>query len=216
MQKQRATTKNTITLPNLSRLTPDIETGLLAKDVHQRVEAGAINTQGRSLTPSYGRIIRKNTLTLFNIIHLLLTAAILWAGYPWPAGYVRNILFLGIAIFSSAMGIFQEVRSKRTLDKLSVLTQAKVHVMRDGRRRTVAPEELVLDDIVCLSAGDQICADAVVVEAGGLETDESLLTGEAERIKKAAGDQVLSGSYVAGGQAHVRVTAVGADNYATA
>ncbi|MCL2298706.1 MAG: cation-translocating P-type ATPase, partial [Firmicutes bacterium] len=212
MQKQRTIAAP----PEFPRSIPDIEIGLTAHDVRQRVEAGAVNIQGEKLTPSYGRIIRKNTLTLFNIIHLLLAAAILWAGYPWAPGYIRNILFLGIAIFSSAMGIFQEIRSKRTLDRLSVLTQAKVHVMRDGRRRAVAPEELVLDDIVCLSAGDQICADAVVVEANGLETDESLLTGEAERIKKATGDQVLSGSYVAGGQAHVRVTAVGADNYATA
>ena len=216
MQKKRIITETLTTYPDLSRRSPDIEIGLTAQEVRQRVEAGAINTQGERLTPSYGRIVRKNTLTLFNIIHLLLAAAILWAGYPWPAGYVRNILFLGIAVCSSAMGIFQEVRAKRTLDRLSVLAQAKVHVMRDGRRRSVTPEELVLDDIVCLSAGDQICADAVVVESSGLETDESLLTGEADRIRKNAGDPVLSGSYAAGGQAHVRVTAVGKDNYATA
>jgi len=216
MRKQRATAEPVAPYPNLARRNPDTETGLTAQEVRQRVEAGAVNAQGEKLTPSYGRIVRKNTLTLFNIIHLLLAAAILWAGWPWPAGYVRNILFLGIAVCSSAMGIFQEVRAKRTLDRLSVLAQAKVHVVREGRLRSVAPEELVLDDIVRLSAGEQICADAVVVDAIGLETDESLLTGEADRIRKDAGDTVLSGSYVAGGQAHVRVTAVGKDNYATA
>ena len=216
LQEQRAPAETAATYPDLVRRSPDTETGLSAQEVRQRMEAGAVNVQGERLTPSYGRIVRKNTLTLFNVIHLLLAAAILWAGYPWPAGYVRNILFLGIAVCSSAMGIFQEIRAKRTLDNLSVLAQAKVHVVRDGRRRAVTPEELVLDDIVSLSAGDQICADAVVVDAGGLETDESLLTGEAERIRKNIGDPVLSGSYVAGGRAHVRVTAVGEDNYATA
>ena len=216
MQKQHNTKDDPIEPPELTRRNPDVESGLSAQEVQSRIDAGAVNTQGESLTPSYGRIIRKNTLTLFNSIHLLLAAAILWAGYPWPAGYVRNILFLGIAICSSAMGIFQEVRSKRTLDRLSVLTQAKVRVVRSGRHRTVPPQELVLDDIVSLKAGDQICADAVVVDAAGLETDESLLTGEADPIKKNAGDTVLSGSFVAAGRAHVRVTAVGEDNYATA
>jgi len=202
--------------PGLLRLAPEPETGLRAEEVREREEAGAVNIQGDRLTPSYGRIVRKNTLTLFNIIHLLLAAAVLAVGYPWDAGYWRNILFLGIAVCSSAMGIFQEVRAKRTLDRLSVLAQARVHAVRDGRRKSIAPEELVLDDIVRLSAGDQICADAVVVHSDGLEVDESLLTGESRRIRKNEGDPVLSGSYAAGGQAFVRVTAVGEENYATA
>lgn len=189
---------------------PDIATGLSTQQVEQRRAAGAVNTQPQGITPSVGRIVLKNVLTLFNFINIVLAVLLVLVGHP------ENILFLGIALCNTCMGIFQEVRAKRTLDKLSILAQNKVSVIRDSAPTQLDPGEIVLDDIVCLSSGNQICADAVVVDTAGLEVDESLLTGESDNIRKKPGDGVMSGSFVTAGQAYVRVTAVGGENYATA
>lgn len=192
------------------RLTPDPRAGLTPEQVSQRVQAGAVNIQPEGLTPSVGRIVVKNSLTLFNLINLFLAVVIILVGHP------ENILFFGVVICNTAMGIFQELRAKKTLDKLSVLAQSRVAVLRGGKQFSIPQDEIVLDDILLLAAGDQVCADAVVLESSHLEADESLLTGEADRIQKAAGDPILSGSYVTAGHATVHVTAVGQDNYASA
>ena len=193
---------------SVKRCSPDPAAGLSGEQVRQRADAGAVNIQSHGLTPTIPRIIIKNTLTLFNFIYAVLTAVLLWIGHP------EQLLFLGIVIANMFMGIIQEIRAKRGLDKLSVLARARVDVVRGGRETSVDQDEIVLDDIVMLEAGAQVCADAVVVRSDALEIDESLLTGESDRIRKAEGDRVLSGSYVSSGRAYVRVTAVGDQSYA--
>ncbi|MCL2084755.1 MAG: HAD-IC family P-type ATPase, partial [Oscillospiraceae bacterium] len=193
----------------IKRLNPDPEHGLTAEQARERREAGAVNTQPLNMTPTVGRIIAKNSLTLFNIVNLLLAIAVILVGRP------EQTLFIGVVLCNTVMGIFQELRAKKTLDKLAILSQSAVTAVRDGGMKTIRPEDIVLDDIVYLKSGNQICADAEVVRSIGLTVDESLLTGESDRISKDAGDEVMSGTYVVGGQAYVRVSAVGQANYAT-
>jgi len=193
---------------SVKRCSPNPADGLTAEQVLQRTEAGAVNTHSHGLTPTVSHIIIKNTFTLFNIIYAFLAVIIIRVGRP------ENLVFLGIVFANMLMGVIQELRAKRSLDKLSVLARARVDVVRGGREMSVDQDEIVLDDIVLLTAGNQVCADAVVVDSDLLETDESLLTGESDKIRKADGDRVLSGSYVTGGRGYVRVTAVGDGSYA--
>lgn len=204
-KSQKKTNAKTIAF---ERVMPDAQTGLTSAQVSLRVEAGAVNTQSEGLTPSVPKIIVKNTLTLFNFIYLFLAITIV------AVGNIENTLFIGIAVCNSLMAIIQELRAKRTLDKLSVLAEAKVTVIRDGAEQTVSRDDIVLDDIILMQSGDQICADGEIISSVGLELDESLLTGETDKITKSAGDTVLAGSYVSGGRAYVRATAIGSDNYA--
>ena len=198
-------TENTL---SIKRCSPDVSIGLTSEQVLRRTEAGAVNMTGQGLTPSVGSILLKNTLTLFNFVMAFLAVIIVMVGHS------NNILFIGIAISNTIMGIIQELRAKFALDKLSILSAVKTVVVRDGKQFSVPQNELVLDDIVLLSAGNQICADSVVVKSDRLETDESMLTGETARIRKREGETVLSGSYVTSGRAYVRVNAIGQDGYA--
>lgn len=182
--------------------------GLTDAQVQERVRRGEVNNmEGRS-TLTVGKILRKNVFTLFNGINLLLAAAVVWVG-AW-----ENAIFFGVAVANTLMGVIQELRAKRTLDKLSILARGKVLVMRNGRQVEIEQEQVVVDDILVLNAGNQIVADAEVVEAEGLEVDESLLSGESRAVQKQTGDSVLSGSFVLAGQARVKVTTVGDDSYA--
>jgi cation-transporting ATPase E len=186
------------------------KTGLTADQVRRRIAAGSVNAQPQGLTPTIGRIYRKNILTLFNMIMASLGLLLIIAGRPAQA------LFLGIAVINTALGIFQEIRSKRKLDKLSILSQSPVRVFRDGNIVPLPPGEIVLDDILLIGAGEQVAADSIVVESEGLEANESLLTGESDNIQKKHGDTVLSGSFIAAGRATVKVSAVGSGSFATA
>ncbi|MDR0315211.1 MAG: HAD-IC family P-type ATPase, partial [Oscillospiraceae bacterium] len=185
-------------------------TGLSKEQVLKKKSAGQVNVQPHGITLSVAQIIKKNTLTLFNLINLLIAVAILLVGH------IENILFLGVAIGNTAMGIFQELRAKKTLDELSILAKSKVSVLRDGQIVMLYQDEIVLDDIVLIQTGNQICADSVILSSSGLEVDESLLTGESDNIKKNPGDKVMSGSFATAGYAYVKVEAVGRNNYATA
>jgi len=196
--------------PPFERINPPVSKGLTSGEVKLRTDAGAVNTVSGGLTPSVAQILRKNIFTLFNFINASLALLLIAAGEP------KNALFVGVALFSTIISAFQELRAKRTLDKLSILRKGKVTVIRDGAETAIEPEELVSDDIVRLSAGDQAYADAVIVESDGLEVNESLLTGEADNASKRAGDTVLSGSFAAAGAAFARITAVGAGSYASA
>ena len=148
-------------------------------------------------------IVRSNVATRFNAILAVLACVVLAFGDPVDA------LFVLILVLNTAIGIVQEVRAKRTLDRLRILIAPRVSVRRDGATTTVPPRELVVDDVVLLSAGDQVPVDAVVIEALGLEVDESALTGESEPVAKEAGNEVLSGSAVVAGSAEVRAVRVG-------
>ena len=178
--------------------------------VKLRRNAGAGNSLPDGLTPSVRQILFKNIFTLFNLINITLALLLIIAGEP------KNALFVGVAVISTFMSSFQELRAKQTLDKLSILRKGKVKAIRDGAETELDPDELVLDDIMCLSAGNQVCADAVIVKTDGLEANEALLTGEADNVRKHEGDPVLSGSFITTGTAFARVTAVGAESYAAA
>jgi len=188
---------------------PDItEQGLSAAEVAQRVRLGQTNAVRERSSRSYADIARENIFTLFNLILTVLLVVVLIAGQP------QDALFGLVMILNAAVGTIQEARAKRTLDRLTLLSTPRARVVRDGGEADVAPAEVVLDDVCVLRPGDQLVADGVVVDSRELEIDESLLTGEALPVPKAAGDQVLSGSFVTAGSGHCRATRVGADAYA--
>jgi P-type E1-E2 ATPase len=159
-------------------------------------------------TRSAGSIVRANVLTPFNAILLAL------GGITLAFGDWRDALFLGIIVANSGIGIWQELKAKRTLDRLAALVAPHATVVRDGEDRTLAVEEVVVDDVVRLSPGDQLVADGTVVVSAGLSLDESILTGESEPVRREPGDGVLSGSFVVEGSGCYEVTAVGPESYA--
>lgn len=182
------------------------EVGLSDEQVEQRISAGYRNTPVEPPSKTVGQIVFDNILTYFNIVFILLAACIAAVG-SW-----NNLTFMPVVIANTVIGIVQEVRSKKTLDKLSLLTSPKGIVIRGGRKQTVRTEELVRDDVVLLSAGNQIYADAELL-SGECQVNEALVTGEADEIEKKPGDKLLSGSYVVSGQCLARLTAVGSDSY---
>ena len=182
--------------------------GLSSAQVAERHSRGLTNAGGERTSRSVPEILRANILTRFNLILGVLLAVILVWGEP------QDALF-GIVLVSNALiGIGQELRAKRTLDRLAVLSAPKVRVIRDGVPRDIAVEELVADDLVDLRAGDQLVADGVVHDSASLQADESLLTGESEPVDKRVGDQLLSGSFVVAGSGGYQATGVGAEAYA--
>ena len=183
-------------------------TGLTADAVAERVEHGLVNTTPEPPTRTVSAIVRANTLTPINLVIGILAALVLIAGSP------KDALFAGVIVANSAIGIIQEVRAKRVLDRLRVVTAPTVTVRRDGHSTPITVDTLVLDDLVELRSGTQLVADGEVVWADELEIDESLLTGESDPVVRHPGDRVLSGSAVVAGTGLVRVTAVGAENYA--
>lgn len=182
--------------------------GLSTAQVRQRVSDGKVNADADVKTRTIPRIFRDNICTLFNFVNIVLAIAIFWTGS------YRNLLFLAIIICNVVIGIFQEVRSKLTIDRLSVVTATKAHVIRDGRTSDIPLDQIVLDDVVVLGRGDQVPSDCVVLD-GKCSANESLLTGESDLVHKEVGDVLMSGSFVSAGTCTAQVTAVGADNYAT-
>lgn len=183
-------------------------TGLTAIEVVDRVARGLANTVPRAPTRTVGQIVRANVLTPINLVIGILAALVIAAGSP------KDALFGGVIIANSVIGIVQELRAKKTLDRLRVISAPRAHVLRDGVISEVQVHELVLDDVVELRAGAQVVADGEVLTSDRLEIDESLLTGESDPIMKDTGAPVLSGSAVVAGTGFVRVTSVGAENYA--
>jgi len=183
-------------------------TGLTSAQVAERRPRGLMNAGGEPTSRSVAEILRANILTRFNFILGALLAVILIAGQP------QDALFGVVLVTNALIGIAQELRAKRTLDRLAVLTAPRVRVIRDGAPQDVAVADLVADDLVDLRAGDQLVADGVVRASTSLEADESLLTGESEPVDKRAGDRLLSGSFVVAGSGGYQATAVGADAYA--
>lgn len=180
--------------------------GLTATEVNARIEAGKINIADDSSDRTTGKIIRDNLLTYFNLIFLVITVLLC------IAGAFRDLTFLPIIIGNILIGIVQELRAKKTLDKMKILNAGHAVVIRDGKRQKVTAEELVIDDLVWLSSGDAICADSVVV-SGEITVNESMLTGEADGIVKKENEELLSGSFVVSGEGYARLTRVGNDSY---
>ncbi|HEV3355125.1 MAG TPA: HAD-IC family P-type ATPase [Acidimicrobiales bacterium] len=181
--------------------------GLTAADVEARRERGQGNDEHLPTSRSIAQILRANILTRFNAILGALFAAIVIVG-PF-----QDALFGFVLVLNTAIGVVQEVRTKRTLDRLAVLAAPHVRVRRDGETVEITDDDLVVDDLVELGSGDQIPLDGVTVE-GFLEVDESLLTGESEPQPKEAGHELLSGSFISSGSGLYRVTKVGSDSYA--
>ena len=182
-------------------------TGLTDEQVNARIAEGKVNADENPNTRTYKQIVRENTLTFFNFLNLVLLVLVLLVGS------YKNAFFVCIIIINTLIGIAQEIRAKKTIDKLAILTARKSVVIREGQKWTVPTEELVLDDVVCLKTGDQVPADARILE-GSLEVNESLLTGESDNLPKNEGDELFSGSFVTSGEACRQIIHVGKDNYA--
>lgn len=183
-----------------------IETSLSEREVEERIQQGKQNTPVEAPSKSVKEIVLTNIFTYFNLIFAVI------AGLLILVGAFRELTFLPIIIANTLVGIIQECRSKKILDKLAVLHAPKANVVRDGKKQIIRAEELVLDDVVIFTAGNQIPADAIVI-SGEVQVNESLITGEADEITKTEGDSLLSGSYIVSGRCFARLTKVGADSY---
>lgn len=180
--------------------------GLNENEVAARENAGLVNKAEISTDKSVKEIIRSNTLTYFNLIFFIIAVLLC------VVGSFRNLTFLPVVIGNSLIGIFQEIRAKKTLEKMSILNSPHAVAIRSGRQVKISTEELVKDDVVVFSAGDQICADAVVI-SGNIKVNEALLTGESDEIEKVAGSSLMSGSFVVSGQCCARLVNVGEEAY---
>lgn len=187
----------------------DRPSGLTGAEVAQRIAEGRTNAVPDAPVRSIGQILWANIFNPVNAIMLVLFVLILVAGFP------ADGLFVGVVISNSVIGIAQEIYARRELQKLELLNDPKAKVLRDGAISEVAVEEIVADEIIELAPGDQIVVDAEVIQAGGLEADESLLTGESDPVAKQPGDEVLSGSFVSSGSGFCRATKIGAESYAS-
>lgn len=187
---------------------PDPDQGLTDFQVLERRNRGWSNDHKATAAKTEGEIILANCLTFFNLVFIILAVILVIGGSS-----VKNMAFLGVVFCNTVIGCVQEIRAKRAVDKLSLVTAQSVRVIRDGQVENIPQKELVLGDIQELSAGDQICADAIL-RTGELFVNESLITGEADPITKTPGDTLRSGSFVVAGRARVQLTAVGPDSYA--
>ena len=186
---------------------PDPETGLTAAQAARRMEAGLDNCEVASPTKTTWQIVRENVFTFFNLVFVVLAACL------WSVGSFANMGFLGVAICNTVIGIVQQLRSKYAVDRLTLVVARKVRCLRDGQMLELPANQLVRDDIVEFTAGEQICADAVV-RTGTAQANEALVTGEAEPVSKQPGDGLRSGSFLTSGRVRAQLTRVGAESYA--
>lgn len=206
--KNRTSKDNTIVRKKVQtrRFNADIRYGLNSDQVNEYFENGWSNEPVEPPSKTVPEIIKSNLFTYFNLVFAVLAALLILAGS------FRNLTFLPVILANLFIGIIQEIRAKSTLDKLSVLNAPKALVVREGRQFSIPAEELVLDDIVIFKAGNQICADAIVVD-GEVSVNESLLTGESDEISKKPGDELMSGSFIVSGECYARLDKVGEDSY---
>lgn len=181
-------------------------TGLTDEEVRQRVEEGLTNRADISTDKTTKEIVISNVFTYFNLIFLVITILLIMVGS------FRNLTFLPIIIGNTVIGIVQEIRAKKTLEKMSLLNAPHADVIRNGSVKQISTEELVKDDVILLTAGKQICADAVVI-SGNIQVNESLLTGEADEVEKTEGSTLMSGSFVVSGECYARLEKVGNESY---
>ena len=185
------------------------EEGLNDTQIEERQLRGLTNYQDNSISKSYLKIFTSNIFTLFNLVNIFLVCLIIIFN-----GQLKNMLFAGIALVNLVIGIFQEIRSKRALDKLSLVSAPSIDVVRNGQIVSISTDQIVIDDVIILKQGSQIPTDCIVV-GGECEANESLLTGEQDDIHKGLGDRLMSGSFVQAGTCKARVIAVGEDTYAS-
>lgn len=180
--------------------------GLTTKEVQDRIDKGLINKSVSNKTKSYGTIISTNVFTLFNFLNFSLALAIIFVGS------YKNLLFMGVVFCNTIIGIIQEIQAKKTIDKLSIIAKNQIQAYRNNELTLIDVDQIVQDDILEFSIGDQIVVDSIILN-GDCEVDESLLTGESSYIYKKANDKVLSGSFVMSGKIFVKVQNVGENNY---
>lgn len=188
------------------RFNAEIETGLTDEQVKMRIEENLVNYDSSVPTKSFKQIIFDNFFTLFNLLNFVLGIAI------FAVGSYKNMLFLGIMIINTFISTFQEIHSKKIVDKLAIMAQSKVKVMRNGIEQEIPINDLVLDDIVIFNTGNQIPTDCIILK-GNVLSNESFITGEPDSITKVEGEMLLSGSYIVGGKCYARVEHIGEENY---
>ena len=199
--------KEEISDQTVNRFHPDIKHGLSKEEIQQRVSEKLVNYDTTIPTKSIKRIIGENIFTLFNLINFILAAAILFVGS------YKNLLFFGVVLCNLVIGIFQEIRAKKTVDELSILSAPKIQAVREGKTQEIGINDIVLDEVIVLANGNQIPADSIIL-AGECDVNESLITGESDLIHKKIGDMLLSGSFIVSGHCTARVEHIGIDNYA--
>ncbi len=200
--------EKTISSANAERYSPDPDMGLSSAQVERRTDEGYTNVSVDKTSKSVSKIILSNVFTYFNLIFFILAIILLI-----ERSY-NNLTFLIVVFVNTVIGIVQEIKAKKTLEKLSLVSAPLTKVIRDGREDCVNSEELVLDDIVIFEAGNQICADAFVCD-GEITVNESLVTGEADEIKKEAGTLLLSGSFVISGRCRAKLDKIGHESFAS-
>lgn len=183
-----------------------IDIGLTKEEVEERIKENKVNYDTSLPTKSIKTIVRENIFTLFNLINILLGVAV------FCVGSYKNLLFLIVIFCNTAISIIQEINSKKAVDKLSILAQAKVNCIRDGEKQEIGINSIVLDDLLMLEIGNQIVADSIILE-GEVEVNESFITGESDVIYKRKGDTLLSGSFVVSGKCKAEVIHIGDENY---
>lgn len=194
-------------MPNEYAATDPIN-GLSEEEVAERVENGRINGDPNVKTKSVKQIFFENIFTFFNFMNIVLVVMVMLVGSP------KNAMFGLVIVCNTAIGIFQEIRAKHTIDRLTLISSPKAHVIRGGAEIEVPTSEIVADELIVFRTGMQAAADCVVV-SGECEVNESLITGESDPIYKKAGEKILSGSFIVSGEARAAVTALGADSFAS-
>ena len=207
MKKEKTKTKNKVP-QNIERFNPSIDKGLTSEQVKSRINNDLCNNNPELPTKSIKRILYENIFTLFNIVNLILGLVVFYVGS------YKNMLFLGVMLCNTTIGIIQEIRAKKTIDKLSIVSATKVNAARDGKKTPLHIDEIVLDDIIEFSQGNQIPVDCKLI-SGSCDVNESLLTGESDAIHKTSGDMMLSGSFVVSGKCYAKVEHIGEENYAS-
>ena len=190
----------------MERFKPDINVGLTKKQVDSRFRDNLYNVDTTVSTKPTKDIIKDNVFTIFNIVNFFLACMVL------TTGSYKNLLFMGGIICNTIISIFQELRSKKVLDKLQVINESKVCTIRDGKEEKLSINSVVLDDVIKLELGNQIVVDSIILD-GEVEVNESFITGEADTVYKKKGDMLLSGSFIVSGNCYARVEHIGMDNY---
>lgn len=182
--------------------------GLSGAQVARKTAAGQVNITKSKHSKAKKQIVLSHTITYFNLLNLFLACLIILSGQ------YKNMMFMGVVISNAAIGIFQELKVKSLIDKLSVITALKATVIRDGEEQIIPIEQLVTEDVMVVENGNQICTDSIVLESDGLEVNESMLTGESKPVRKKKGDSLFSGSFIVAGSGIAQAQHVGQDNYA--
>ena len=201
-------------MSSISRYNPDYKVGLSDEQVLRRINDNLVNYNDAPPTKTIKQIIISNFFTYFNFLNVVLGTAIIVAAIYGGQFFdgIKNCLFMGVIICNSIISTIQEVISKKIIDKLSVLAEAKVVAIRSGKEVELGIEEIVLDDILKFKTGNQVVVDSIVLD-GVVEVNESFLTGEVDPILKKPGDMILSGSFIVSGSCFARVEHIGRDNY---